>query len=164
MNLADQRVLITGVTGFIGGRLARRLRGEGQVRLRGLTRDPAKARDLASLGVEVVRGDLSNPASIARAVEGCSVVIHAAAQVSSVPEREIFAQSNVQGTENLLRAVAAAGVQRFVHLSSIAVFGLATSGEITEQSPRGHSGDPYCDTKFEAEELVLRYHREGHLP
>jgi nucleoside-diphosphate-sugar epimerase len=92
------------------------------------------------------------------------VVIHAAAQVSSVPSRATFEESNVTGTENLVRAATAARASRLVHLSSIAVFGLATSGEVTEQSSRGHSGDPYCDTKFEAEEKVFRAQREGRLP
>lgn len=144
--------------------MARRLRSETGAVVRGLARNPSKAQELAKLGVEVVPGELGDFASIERAVDGCSVVIHAAAQVSSVPSRATFQESNVTGTENLLRAAAAGGVSRFIHLSSIAVFGLATSGEVTDHSPRGHSGDPYCDTKFEAEEKVFRAQRDGLLP
>jgi len=164
MDLTNSRILITGVSGFIGTHVARRLRQEGQPAVRGMARDPAKARDLAGEGVEIVRGDMTDAASLQRAVRDCSLVIHAAAQVSSVPERKAFEQTNVAGTESLLRVCAAAGVRRFVHLSSIAVFGLAPSGEVTDDSPRRLCGDPYCDTKLESEEVVFRYHREGRLP
>lgn len=164
MELSRQKVLVTGVTGFIGRHVARRLVTDCRAAVRGLVRDPSKAEELGKLGVELVRGDLTDSASLEQAVRGCSVVIHAAAQVSSVPDRKIFERSNITGTENMLRATAEAGVARFVHLSSIAVFGLAPSGEVTDQSPRQHSGDPYCDTKLDAEELAFRYQRGGRLP
>jgi nucleoside-diphosphate-sugar epimerase len=70
----------------------------------------------------------------------------------------------VAGTDNMLRAAATAHVARFVHLSSIAVFGLAALGEANDQRRREHSGDPYCDTKCDAEERAFRAHREGRLP
>jgi len=164
MDLTNQTVLVTGATGYIGGRVVQQLVSEKHAAVRALARDPAKARHLTQLGVEVVRGDLRDSAALKRAVHGCSVVIHAAAQVSSIPDHKAFEQTNVVGTENLLRASAAAGVQRFVHLSSIVVFGFPAAGEVTDQSVRRHFGDPYCDTKLDAEEAALRYHREGLLP
>jgi nucleoside-diphosphate-sugar epimerase len=163
MNLTESKILVTGGTGFIGGHLVRRLRTEKGAHLRALVRNAAKAEGLARLGVELVQGDLSDYKSLERAVEGCSVVIHAAAQVSSVPNRAVFEQSNVSGTGNLARASSAARVERFVHLSSIAVFGLPTTGEILESSPRRPCGDPYCDTKLDAENTVWQYHREAGL-
>lgn len=164
MQLTGQKILVTGATGFIGGHLTRRLLAEKRATVRALVRDPARAQDLARQGAEVVRGDLVDVASLERAVQGCSVVIHAAAQVSSVPSRATFEQSNVRGTGNLLRAAAAANVRRFVHLSSIAVFGLASEGEVTDESPRQPCGEPYCDTKVGAEAEVFRVHRERGLP
>jgi len=164
MELADQQILITGVTGFIGRHVAERLLKDKLGAVRGLARDPAKARELAGMGMEVVAGDLRDPASLQRAVQGCGVVINCAAQVAAVAERRAFEDSNVAGTENLLRASAIAGVRRFVHLSSVAVFGLAVSGEVQDHSPRRHSGDAYCDTKLDSEEIVLRYHAEGRVP
>lgn len=163
MDLSSQKILVTGATGFIGGRVAERLVGEKRASMRALTREPSKAEGLAKLGVEVVPGNLVDFSSLERAAQGCSMVIHAAAQVSSVPNRAVFEQSNVQGTENLLRAAEAAGVARFIHLSSIAVFALAASGEVTDSSPRHHAGDPYCDTKVDAEEAVFRAHRDRGL-
>jgi len=156
--------LVTGASGFIGGHVVRTLLDVNRAAVRALVRDPTKAKELAKRGAEVVRGDLLDFASLKRAAEGCGVVIHAAAQVAAVPSREIFERSNRAGTENLLRAAAESGTMRFVHLSSIAVFGLAASGEITDASPRGHAGDPYCDTKFDAEEVVLKALRDRRLP
>lgn len=164
MILTNQRVLVTGATGFIGGHVARRLVEEKRAMVRVLVRNPSKAAELAVLGIELVEGDLTDFASVERAIRDCSVVIHSAAQVSSVPERGTFEQSNVAGTENLVRAAVAAAVARFVHLSSIAVFGYRVSGEITDESPRSHSGDPYSDTKLDSEEAVWRFMREHRLP
>jgi len=164
MKLENQRILLTGATGFIGGRVARRLLTEKRAAVRALVRDPAKAQGLAKLGVELVKGDLGDARALESGVGGCSIVIHAAAQVSSVPARETFVQSNVTGTENLLRAAAEAGVARFVHLSSVAVFGLPASGEVDDSTPPRLCGDSYCDTKTAAEEVVLRYGVERRLP
>jgi len=158
---ADHSILLTGATGFIGSHIARRLAGEKGVKVRALVRAPERARDLTGLGITIAQGDLADPGSLERALPGCTMVIHAAAQVSSVPDRAVFERANVEGTRNLLRAATKAAVSRFVHLSSIAVFGLAPAGEITDDSPRGRCGDPYCDTKFEAEEEVRRAQREG---
>lgn len=163
MRLSQSKILVTGATGFIGRRLVQRLRLEKGASVRALVRNPAKAEDLAKLGVELVQGDLSDCGSLERAIQDCSVVIHSAAQVSSVPDRDVFQQSNVNGTENIARASSTARVERFVHLSSIAVFGLPTDGEIVDDSPRRPCGDPYSDTKLHAENAVWRYHREAGL-
>jgi nucleoside-diphosphate-sugar epimerase len=164
MSLEKQRVLLTGGTGFIGGHVARRLLAEKGVAVRVLTRNPGKAEPLLKMGAEVVKGHLGDSAALERALDNCSIVIHAAAQVASVPSRETFVESNVAGTENLLRAALAAGLKRFVHISSIAAFGLPASGEIDDDSPRKVCGDPYCDTKYLAEEAVLHHGSNGHLP
>ncbi|PYV09860.1 MAG: hypothetical protein DMG23_09540 [Acidobacteria bacterium] len=164
MELARQKVLVTGATGFIGSRVVARLLREKGAAVRALARDPARAQGLAKLGAEVVIGDLADFASLQRAVRDCSAVIHAAAQVSSVSSRDAFEQSNVRGTENIMRAAEAARVSRLIHLSSIAVFGLAALGEVTDESPRCPSDDPYCDTKLEAEEAALRAQRERRSP
>jgi nucleoside-diphosphate-sugar epimerase len=163
MNVSQSKILVTGATGFIGRHLVRRLRTEKGASVRALVRDPAKAENTAKLGVELVRGDLADYGTLEHAIQGCSVVIHAAAQVSSVPDRDVFEQSNVSGTESITRASSAARVERFVYLSSVAVFGLPTNGEIKDSSPRRPCGDPYCDTKLDAENTVWRYHREAGL-
>src|SRR2546428_8757310 len=146
MELARQKVLVTGATGFIGSRLVARLLREKGAAVRALARDPARAQGLAKLGAEVVIGDLADFASLERAVRDCSAVIHAAAQVSSVSSRDAFEQSNVRGTENILRAAEAARGSRLIHLSSIAFFGRAAFYLGTDQIPRCCSGDPDSGT------------------
>ncbi len=164
MELSGKKALITGATGFIGGRLAERLREEG-VSVRALVRNPAKAQRLADLGIEVIPGDITNPASLPAAVAGCHLVFHAAAHVSEGVghQAEIWAV-NVTGTENMVNAAATAGVERFIHLSSCAVYGSLQQQNIDEQTPTRRRGHLYGDSKVEAEEIVFQAYREQGLP
>jgi nucleoside-diphosphate-sugar epimerase len=108
-------VAITGGTGFIGRHLVAALSGSGQS-LRLLMRNPAQV--AGSENAEVRRGSLADRDALARLVEGTDTVIHCAGAISA-PNRSAYASANVDGTRNLAAAAAAAGVRRFVHLSSI---------------------------------------------
>src|SRR5512133_1238754 len=125
-------VFITGVNGFIAGSLAERLRAAG-VPVCGLARRPAAAAWLADQGVEVCAGDLLDRAALTAALQGCRTVVHAAAWTGGPdlpPERAW--ETNVAGTANVLAAARAAGVERFVYLSSVAVYGLNRAPLIDE--------------------------------
>jgi nucleoside-diphosphate-sugar epimerase len=163
MELQGQRILVTGATGFIGGAVVRRLLQQQRL-VRAMARRIEKAADLEKLGAEVVMGDLGDEDLLERAVEGCAVVVHAAAQVDDAPTRMQYEGPNVGGTENILIASQRAGVKRFVYISSIAVFGLPAAGEITDDSPRGPAGESYSDSKFGAEEAVWSFCRARGLP
>jgi len=163
MELRGQRILVTGATGFIGGAVVRRLLQNNHL-TRAMARQPEKAEDLAKLGAEVVMGDLGDEDLLERAVEGCAVVIHAAAQVSPRPTRAEYEGPNIGGTENILMASSRAGAKRFVYLSSVAAFGVPAAGEITDDSPRGPAGESYADSKFAAEEAVWSFCRARGLP
>ncbi|CAN5688664.1 NAD-dependent epimerase/dehydratase family protein [soil metagenome] len=158
-------MLLTGATGFIGGRLAERLVTEEHAEVRALVRSIDKAERLASSGVEVVQGDVNDPKSLQRAVRGCRTVFHCAALFHS-PEvtLEGFRKVNVEGTRNMLEAAAEARVTRFVHLSSIGVYGVSPRQGTRETDPHQSSGDPYCDTKIEAEEVAQSFAKEKKLP
>ncbi|UZK67349.1 NAD-dependent epimerase/dehydratase family protein [Sphingomonas sp. M1-B02] len=105
---------ITGGTGFVGKRLIA-LALEAGHQVRALTR-----REQSTCpGIEWIAGDLENHSALARLVEGADAVIHVAGVVNA-PDREGFARGNVEGTRNMLGAAQAAGVQRFVHVSSLA--------------------------------------------
>jgi nucleoside-diphosphate-sugar epimerase len=164
MELADKTALVTGATGFIGGRLAERLATEEGLHVRGLARTPAKGEWLADLGVEIVPGDITNPASLQAAMAGCQLVFHAAAWVSEGGNQADVWAVNVTGTQNVVDAALAVGVERFVHLSSCAVYGSLQQHNITETTPTRVRGSLYGDSKVAAEEVVFNAHRERGLP
>lgn len=150
---SGQQVLVTGATGFLGGALARRLAAEG-AQVHALVRSPQKAAFLTQHGIEIVQGDLNSTDALRRACEGCTVVFHVAAALSGSYEAQY--EANVEGTRMLLDAAAQAGVQRFVHVSSISVYGYRVSGDITEAIAPAPGADPYPQTKTEAEAVVRR--------
>jgi nucleoside-diphosphate-sugar epimerase len=164
MELNGKQALITGATGFIGGRLAERLVTEEGVQVQALARTPDKGRWLADLGVEIVPGDITNSASLQKAVAGCQLVFHAAAWVSEGGTKAEVWAVNVNGTQNVVEAALAAGVERFVHLSSCAVYGSLQQYNIDENTPTRMSGNLYHDSKVVAEEVVFRAYQERGLP
>jgi dihydroflavonol-4-reductase len=157
-------VLVTGVTGLLGGKTARRLLADG-ARVRGLARDPARAAELAAAGAEVVAGDMTDTASLARAVEGCQGVFHfAGALANEFRPRSYFRRVNVEGTRNLAEAALAHGAERFLYCSTVWVYGLAAGTDTGESSPHRYSNEPYCDTKLDAEEVIRELVRDRRLP
>lgn len=152
--MPEQKVLITGVSGFIAGHLAERLLREG-VPVRGTTRRPDAAASLARLGVEVVRADLADRDALTAAAAGCSAIIHAAAWTGG-PELlpDVGYGVNVDGTANVLAAAAHAGVERFIYISSVAVYGRNRAAVIDETAPTPRVGQAYPDSKIVAEALV----------
>jgi nucleoside-diphosphate-sugar epimerase len=164
MELTGKKALITGATGFIGGRLAERLALEEGVQVRGLARTPAKGQWLTDLGVEVTPGDVTHPASLRAAMDGCQLVFHAAAWASEGGSRAEVWAVNVTGTQNVANAALAAGVERFVYLSSGAVYGSVQQYNIDERTPTRMRGNLYGDSKVAAEEVVFRAYREHGLP
>jgi nucleoside-diphosphate-sugar epimerase len=166
MDFAGRRVFVTGATGLLGSGVCRRLLDEG-AHVTGLARSSERAAQLTSLGVTVVAGDLSRADSgLETALEGCSVVVHCAGVMAPDFDkpRAYFRTVNVEGVRRLADAALAAHVERFVHVSTAWVYGFDAKPGTNEDSPRHPSGDSYCDTKLEAEELVHRLVRERDLP
>ncbi|HEU4699654.1 MAG TPA: NAD-dependent epimerase/dehydratase family protein [Gemmatimonadales bacterium] len=153
-------LLVTGVTGFTGGRLCERLVAAGH-RVRALVRDPGRAERFARLGVELVVGDLRDPASLARAVAGVDTVYHIAAlfRPGNATRQEMFAV-NRDGTRHLLEAARAAGVRRFVHCSTIGVHGDVRQPPAAETAPYA-PGDDYQASKAAGEQVALEFMRQG---
>lgn len=154
MTLKDKRVFITGATGFIGRALALRLLEEG-AGVVGLTRNPAKGTFLASSGVEMVQGDVTDHPAMRELVAGAEVVFHLTA-VAGTSGTAAMQAVNVEGTRNVLDAAHAAGVERFVHVSTMAVYGYDRRGVVDETARLGDTGDIYGDTKAIGEGLVRR--------
>jgi nucleoside-diphosphate-sugar epimerase len=157
--------LVTGATGMIGSHLACRLLDEGW-RVRALVRHTSDVGLLQSWGVELARGDVGDPAAaLAPHMAGAEYVFHCAAVVSDWAPLAEMMRVNVEGTRHLADAALAAGrLQRFVYLSSMAVFGMHPQRDFDETAPMIHTGDNYNLTKIRAEESIRRLVRDRGLP
>jgi len=125
------RVLVSGAAGFLGGAVVRACAAAGH-EVRGLVRSPGQAGPLRSLGGHPVIGDVLDPATLARAVDGCDVIVHLAQARGASPESSRAVR--VDGATNLLAAARDAGVRRFVVGSGYWVY-LGEHGVVTEESP-----------------------------
>jgi nucleoside-diphosphate-sugar epimerase len=148
--------LVTGATGLLGSHLAERLVAGGTP-VRALVRPGADAAYLRTLGVELVPGDLLDPAACARAVGGVDAVYHAAAKVGDWGSWAEFKTGCLDATDNLAGAAHRAGVRRFVHISSTSAYGHPPEGgpPVTEDDPLGQNfwpiWDHYTRSKVEQE-------------
>jgi len=156
--------LVTGATGFVGSAVARRLLAAGH-RVRVLARAGGDRRNLSGLDVDVVEGDLLDPASLAKAVAGVEALFHVAADYRLwVPDPAAMMRANVDGTGHLLRAARAAGVRRVVYTSSVATLGINPAGIPSDEATPVAFTDMvgiYKQSKFRAEELVRGLAAEG---
>jgi nucleoside-diphosphate-sugar epimerase len=164
MELRGLSALVTGASGFIGGRLAERLATEEGVRVRAMVRNPKRAERLQKLPLEIVQADLLGLESLQRAIDGCDLVFHCAAVVRETGDRKEFLDTNVKGTENILEVSRDAGVKKFIHFSSVSVYGMDPPNQVDETTPFQPCGNLYCDTKIAAEKAVWLAHREARLP
>jgi uncharacterized protein YbjT (DUF2867 family) len=135
------KVLVTGGTGFIGPKVVHALRSQGRD-VRALVRSPERATELAAWGAELVAGDVTDPASLRAAVDGCTHVVHLVAILKGSPSD--FHRVMTLGTKNLAAAAKDAGVERFVLMSA-----LGTS-ETTKDTV------PYFAAKWAMEQEVAR--------
>jgi uncharacterized protein YbjT (DUF2867 family) len=132
-------ILVTGGTGFVGGHVVHELRRR-ELPVRGLVRDLGKGSKLAAWGSELAEGDVTDPTSLRRSLDGVETVVHLVAIRQGPPER--FRRVMVDGTRDLLAAAKDAGVSRFVHMSA-----LGTSEETK-------SLVPYYGARWEMEQQV----------
>ncbi len=153
------KVLVTGVTGFIGSAVARALVQAG-TEVRGLVRPGADVRALEGLAIETVSGDLGDAASLRSALTGCRQLYHVAAHYALwARDPSIFYTVNVEGTKALMAAAREADIERIVYTSTIGTIGLPEGGgtgtEDTPVSPAQMAGD-YKRSKYLAEQEVLK--------
>jgi nucleoside-diphosphate-sugar epimerase len=153
--MAERTAFVTGGSGFIGGRLIRRLVRDGWS-VRALARSDRSAAAVEEAGAKAVRGDLDDAASLRAGAEGAEVAFHAAAFVQEWGSRDDFELGNVQGTRNALEGARDAGVRRFVHVGTeAAVLAGEPLRDVDETAPlRPDSKALYSSTKAKAEALV----------
>ena len=160
--------LVTGGTGLLGSHIVEKLTDAGQP-VRALVRPGSDTAFLESRGVELARGDVTDRDSLAKAFEGVTTVYHAAAQVGDWGKWENFVRVTIEGTRNMLDAASAAGVGRFLHVSSISAYGHPDGAGLVldETAPLGvnlHKWSYYSRAKVEAETMAWQYHKEGKVP
>ncbi len=159
--------LVTGVSGFVGSAIVRQLLAAGHS-VRALVRPSSNRRNIKGLAIDLVTGDLRDPASLDQAIQGCDVLFHVAADYRLWTRRpdELY-QTNVEGTLALMQSALRVGVERIVYTSSVATLGLNPSRlpsdeetPVTLNDMIGH----YKRSKYLAEEAVMRLIQEEGLP
>jgi dihydroflavonol-4-reductase len=152
-----ETVLVTGASGFVGAALCRALCNEG-LKVRALHRRTSSLALLRDLPVDRIVGDILDPESLAPAVAGAHWVFHTAAQSDYWRHPQEVWRSAVEGTQNVVRAAALAGVERLIHTSSLAAVGIPAPGALLDERhvfnvPPGRF--PYAHAKHEAERQAL---------
>jgi len=155
-----QTALVTGASGFLGWHVANLLVDRGHP-VRALVRQGS---NVSGIAVETVTGDLRDAPSVERAMAGCRLVFHVAAdyRLWAADPSEIY-RSNVDGTRNVLEAAKRTGIQRVVYTSTVGCIGIPRTGlgdETTPVSLAEMIGD-YKKSKFMAEQIALEYAHEG---
>ena len=146
------KIFLTGATGFVGHHVARELASQG-AQLRLLVRKSSNLANLEGIPGETHIGDLSDPAAIAPALEGCEALMHVAADYRLwIPDPASMYRANVDGTRELLRMAREANIRRVVYTSSVATMGFRKDGLIVNE-----------DTPVNLEMMVGHYKRSKFL-
>lgn len=148
--------LITGGAGFLGINLTRYLlvRGHHVVSL-----------DIADFNyperdrIKAIKGDIRDRSSVDRAMEGVQIVVHTAAALPLYRKEDIFS-TDLDGTRNVLQSAFEHGVERVIHISSTAVYGIPDHHPLYEDDPL-HGVGPYGEAKVKAEQICLEYRAKG---
>lgn len=160
-------ILVTGASGFVGSAVLRSLVEKG-LKVRALVRPASERKNLEGVDAEVVTGDLTQPETLAPALEGCAGLFHVAAdyRLWTRDPAPMFA-ANVDGTRNILLAAQRAGVKRMVYTSSVGTLGIDPGGAPGDEETPVSFADmigPYKKSKFLAEAEVRRLIAEESLP
>lgn len=158
------RAFITGASGFLGSHVARVVADQG-AELRLLVRSTSNLKNLEGLNAETAIGDLRDPASQEKAMAGCEVVFHVAADYRLwVRDPNEMYRSNVEGTRAILDAARKNGIRRVVYTSSVATIGFTADGTAADEDSPVSLNDMighYKRSKFMAEQIAMEAGRSG---
>lgn len=160
------RVLVTGASGFLGGHIVETVARRGHTPL-ALVRPSSPTAFLKTLGAELRQATLDDPAALRCAMQGVYAVVHVAAKVHAHGFWRDFVQTTIQGTRNVLEAAIAAGVPRFIQISTVGVYGQLKPGSPPFDESCGY-GTPnrwnyYSRAKIEAEKLVRNAQQQDRI-
>jgi nucleoside-diphosphate-sugar epimerase len=162
LSFNNKTILVTGATGFVGGRLVELLAQHSSAKIKVLVRDYGKAMRIGRYPVEFIKGDINDADAVNKAVQYCEYVFHCAyGNKGSAESRNAV---NIEGTMNVLQASHRVGVTSFVFLSTISVYGLNAAARLDEKSTSSpNTEDSYAVSKLEAERLVLQFAQTNHF-
>ena len=153
-------IAITGIGGFIGLRMAERALALGW-QVQGLDHSLAAAERAHSLGIQVTVGDINDEQAVRTALAGADLVFHTAAIVEEDGPRDAYERVNVEGTRTVCAVARELGVSRFVHLSSVMVYGFEYPEDVGEEGPLDGQGNVYNDTKLASEQVALSFNSDA---
>jgi nucleoside-diphosphate-sugar epimerase len=152
-------IFITGASGFIGQAVVKKLlTGGHSIRALLLPQEP----ESLAAATTIVRGDVTRPETFAGVMKGSDTIIHLAGAVGFQTWMNCLA-INREGTSNVVREAVSSNVRRFVHMSSVSVYGRTPGVPIREDFPMKRIGDPYGDTKIDAETILRETASQGNL-
>jgi dihydroflavonol-4-reductase len=166
-SVADDTILVTGASGFVGSAVAHALIAAGY-KVRALVRSTSSRKNLEGLDIEIAEGDMRDASSVARAMSGARFLMHVGADYRLwARDPEEILRTNRDGTRNLMQAALKAGVERIVYTSSVATLAVSASGEsIDETRPLSFEKaiGAYKKSKVAAEQIVASMVAEQGLP
>lgn len=154
-------ILVTGATSAVGYFIAKRLREEyPETEIKALVRSNKEYPELKELGINFVKGDLTNKESLVKALKGIEEVYNAAGEARDDIPTRLYYDVNVTGTKNLLEAFVTNNGKKFLHISTVGIYGYKVKNQPIEEDYPKKSDHPYHETKWIAEQLVFKYARE----
>jgi nucleoside-diphosphate-sugar epimerase len=156
-------VLVTGATGLLGSHVTDLLVARGE-RPRVLVRHDDQMNGLTGVTVDICWGDMKDRAALKEAVSGVDCILHCAARTGPWGPEAEYESTNVRGLKMLVELAMAAGVRRFVHVSSITVHGNSVSGTVDETAPLRMEPNPYSRSKVAGERMLDMLIRERGAP
>lgn len=150
---SNEKILITGASGLVGGRLCEILHLTKQFKFRAMVHNPGNAARIARLPIEIVVADLLDKKAVFKAAEGCSYIVHLARDGQPVM---------IKGLKNLLKAAKHYNIKKFIHISSVAVYGDDPPAQSEFESCLPDPGDnSYGRIKLEQEKIIMKYLKKG---
>ncbi|MFT5166264.1 MAG: dihydroflavonol-4-reductase [Saprospiraceae bacterium] len=162
-----KKVLITGADGLLGSNLVRELLAR-DYKVRVLLLPDSPSTTLDGLDIERYTGNILQPDDLQKAMDGCGYLVHAAANTNIWPNRSsIVRKVNIEGTRNIAEAALKAGIKRMVYIGTANSFGFGPKdhpGDETQAYQSAKYGLDYQDSKYEAQQYLLKQHKENNLP